>query len=109
MFARESSRQISIAPSELALLREKCITYLISELKPQLAELIRQGIDNGELEFAYPEAMAEIALIVLTVKLDNTLSPSTEERTDETMRGLIALLERGTNSAKGTFDFLSVF
>lgn len=109
MFARESTRQISIAPSELALLREKCIRYLIAELKPQLTELIRQGIADGELEFAYPEAMAEIALIVLTIKIDNTLAPSKEEGEDETMRGLIELLEKGTNSAKGTFDFLSVF
>lgn len=109
MFARESTRQISIAPSELALLREKCIRYLIAELKPQLTELIRQGIEDGELEFAYPEAMAEIALIVLTIKIDNTLAPSKGEGEDETMRGLIELLEKGTNSAKGTFDFLSVF
>lgn len=109
MFARESSQQISIAPSELALLREKCIKYLIAELKPQLTALIQQGIEGGEMEFAYPEAMAEIALIVLTVKMDNTLSPSMQEGMDETMRGLVALLEKGTNSAKGTFDFLSVF
>ena len=109
MFARESTRQISIAPSELALLREKCMKYLIAELKPQLTELIRQGIANGELEFAYPEAMAEIALIVLTIKMDNTLAPAKGEGEDETMRGLIELLEKGTNSSRGTFDFLSVF
>ena len=45
-------------------------------------------------------------LIVLTVKLDNTLIPSSPEEIEETIRGLIALLEKGTENPAGSLNFL---
>ena len=79
---------------EKAFLHQKYINHLITELKPELTEIIRQGIENGEIHFEHPAALAEIVLIVLTVKLDNTLIPSSKENIEETIRGLISLLER---------------
>lgn len=91
-----------------AFLHQKYLNYLISELKPELTEIISQGIANGEIHFDYPAALAEISLIVLAVKLDNTLVPSTHEEIEETLKGLISLLERGTDVPAGTLGYLTL-
>lgn len=93
---------------ELAFLHHKYLSHVISELKPDLTEIIKQGIESGEIRFDYPAALAEIVLIVLSVKLDNSLLPSSPEETEETMKGLISLLEKGTGVAPGTLSYLSL-
>lgn len=92
---------------ESSLLHQKYMNHLISELKPTLTEIIEQGIDSGEIHFDRPAALAEIALIVLTVKLDNTLVPSSTEEVEETLLGLISLLEKGTGNPVGSLNFLA--
>lgn len=91
-----------------AFLHQKYLNYLISELKPELTEIISQGIACGEIHFDYPAALSEIALIVLAVKLDNSLVPSTQEEIEETLKGLISLLERGTDVPAGTLGYLTL-
>jgi AcrR family transcriptional regulator len=92
--------------AEKALLHQKYLTYLISELKPELTAIIEQGIASGDIHFDYPSVLAEIVLIILTVKLDNTIVPSSEEEITETIRGLISLLEKGTENPVGSLNFL---
>ena len=94
---------------DLAFLHQKYLNYLISELKPALTDIISQGIACGEICFDHPAALAEIALIVLAVKLDNSLVPSTQGETEETLRGLISLLEKGTGVPPGALEYLSIF
>lgn len=93
---------------DLAFLHQKYLKYLISELKPDLTEIITQGIDRGEIHFDHPAALAEIALIVLAVKLDNSLVPSTTEEIEATLKGLISLLEKGTGLPTGTLGYLTL-
>lgn len=93
---------------ELSLLHKKHLNYLVSELKPALAEIIAQGISCGEINFDYPEALAEIVLIVISVKLENFIIPSTTEDIEKTLKGLISLLERGTGLPEGTLEYLSI-
>ncbi|MCI5700745.1 MAG: hypothetical protein MR308_10280 [Lachnospiraceae bacterium] len=93
---------------EQAFLHQKFLHYLITELKPVLTEIIRQGIESGSIHFDYPAALAEIVLIVLTVKLDNTLVPTTEKEVEDTILGLISLLEKGTGNPAGSLNFLKV-
>ena len=92
-----------------SFLHHKYMKHLISELKPELTEIIRQGIENGDIHFDQPADLAEIALIVLTVKLDNTLVPSSEEEIEDTIRGLISLLGKGMETPPGSLNFLTVF
>ena len=80
--------------------------HLISELKPVLAEIIRQGTQTNVIHCEHPKALAEIVLIILTVKLDNTLVPSSKEEIEDTICGLISLLEKGTENPKGSLNFL---
>lgn len=102
---RGSASQITL--QEKNLLHQKYISYLIAELKPALTEIIRQGIDRGDIHFDRPAALAEIVLIVLTVKIDNTLVPSTPEETKDTIQGLISLLEKGTENPAGSLNYLT--
>lgn len=98
----------SSSVQDLAFLHQKYLNYVISELKPALTEIISQAIASGEIHFERPAALAEIALIVLAVKLDNSLVPSTREEAIDTLKGLIALLEKGTGVPAGTLDYLSL-
>ena len=107
VFIRQKHRSETSA-QDLALLHQKYLNYLVSELKPALTEIISQGIACGEIHFDYPAALSEIALIVLAVKLDNSLVPSTSEEIEDTLKGLISLLEKGTGVPAGTLDYLSL-
>ncbi len=102
----EENRVVSL--QESAYLHQKYLNYLISELKPNLAKIISQGIETGEIHFDYPEALAEIVLIVLGVKLNNTFVSTTPEDCEYTIRGLISLLEQGTGVPKGTLNYLQL-
>ncbi len=95
--------------NEQALLHQKYISHLVSELKPELTKIIEQGIETGDIHFEYPSALAEIVLIILSVKLDNTIVPSKSQEIEETILGLIALLEKGTDNPKGSLNFLTEY
>lgn len=97
-----------ISVQNQAFLHQKYLYYLISELKPVLTNIIMQGVECGEIRFDYPAALAEIALIIIAVKLDNSLVPSTREEIEDTLKGLISLLENGTGIPAGTLDYLSL-
>lgn len=105
LLGQNTTTTLTGAP-ERSLIHQKYLHYLISELKPVLTEIIKQGIDSGEIHFDYPAALSEIVLIVLAVKLDNTLVPSTPEEIEETILGLISLLEKGSENSKGSLNFL---
>lgn len=98
-----------VGAPEQSFIHQKYLNHLISELKPALTDIIRQGIDSGDIQFDRPAALAEIVLIVLAVKLDNTLVPSSPAEIDETMLGLISLLEKGTENPAGSLNFLRTF
>lgn len=102
---KDSSGKNSL--QEQAFLIQKYSYHLVSELKPALTKIIEQGISRGEIHFDYPDALSEIVLIVLVVKLSKLFSPSESEEMDEnTLRGLISLLEKGTNVPEGSLEYL---
>lgn len=87
-----------------AFIHQQFMSHIIKELKPSFSEIISQGIQTGEVKFDYPEELADIILIVLTVKIDNTLSPSSEEDITRSLQALISLLEKGTDNPLGAFN-----
>lgn len=93
---------------DFAFLHQKHMNHLIAELKPDLTEIIKQGIDSDEIHFEYPAALAEIVLIVLAVKLNNTFLAATAEDSEDTIRGLVALLEKGTGIPQGSINYLTI-
>ena len=106
---RKSDHTSSAANApENAYIHQKFLNHLITELKPTLTRIISQGIEAGLIDFDNPEALSEIALIVLAVKIDNTLVPSTPEEIHQTIQGLVSLMERGTGNPEGTLNFLKI-
>lgn len=105
-YLRQDRATPSASAQESAYLHQKYLNYLINELKPDLTAIIEQGIKSGEIHFDYPSSLAEIVLIILTVKMGNTLVPSTPEQIETTMRALISLLEKGTENKQGSLNFL---
>lgn len=103
---QDNEKKRAVTLQESAYLYQKYLNYMVSELKPNLSKIIRQGIAAGEIHFDYPEALAEIALIVLGLKLNNTFLSATPEDCEYTIRGLIALLEQGTGVPEGTLNYL---
>ena len=73
----ESSSFMEIQQS--ALTHQKFMSFLIKSLKPILSDIIRQGIREGAIQCGYPDEIAEIVLIILTVKLDNHIVPSSPD------------------------------
>lgn len=104
-FLRHNSGNTDNTQDKL-LLHQKYLNYLVTELKPELTSIIEQGIENGDIRFDYPAALAEIVLIILAVKFDNSIIPSTPEEIEETILGLISLLEKGTDNPVGSLNFL---
>lgn len=92
---------------EKAYIHQKYISHVISELKPTLAEIIKQAISNGEITFDYPEELAEIVLIILAVKTSNQIVPSTQEEIEQTIKALITLLERSAAAPVGALNYLT--
>lgn len=105
MVLRKASSQSSV--QEKAYIHHKFMRYLISELMPVLTEILNQGIENKELSFGNPEVLAETILIILTVKLDNSLSPSNTEDINLFMRSFVLLLEKSTEAKESSLDFLT--
>ena len=108
-FLREESSSDLPSVQEKAYVHQKYLTHLVQSLKPELTSIIRQGIERGEIHFDRPDALAEIVLIVLSVKLDNTLVPSSKEEIEGTIGGLVKLLEQGTGNPSGSLNFLTAF
>ena len=107
IFLRQK-QNASASAQDLAFLHQKYLNYVVSELKPALTKIISQRIACGEIHFDYPVALAEIVLIVLAVKFDNSLIPSSMEETADTIKGLISLLEKGTGVPTGALAYLSI-
>ena len=82
------------------------MNHLIVSLKPVRASISEQGIAQDLIRCADPVSLAEIVLIVLTVKMDNTLVPSTADEIEQTISALVSLLEKGTENPAGSLNFL---
>lgn len=102
-----SEQELPQSAQEQAYIHQKYLKYLIAELKPSLTEIIQQEIDERLVQFDYPEQLAEIVLIVLTVKLDNTLAPASAEEIEQCIHALVLLLEKGTGTPVGALDYLT--
>lgn len=103
-----SAKNAITSAQDMAYLHQKYMNYLVSELKPVLTEIIKQGIELGEINFEYPSALAEIVLIILAVKFDTAFLSTTANASEETLKGLISLLEKGTGIPHGSLNYLSL-
>ncbi len=71
-FIRDNTKATGINDKDSLLLHQKYLNHLIKEMKPELTLIIEQGIEQGEISFSHPAALAEIVLIILAIKIDNS-------------------------------------
>lgn len=86
-----------------AYIHQQFMKYNIGGFKEIFTEIIQQEIDKGTIRVDSAAEIADIVLIVLTVKTDNILSPASEEEIARTLQAMITLLERGTGNSDGSF------
>ena len=86
-----------------AYIHQQFMKHTIVDFKEIFTEIIQQEIDKGTVKSTSASEIAEIVLIIFTVKIDNTLSPSSDEDAAKTLQMLITLLERGTGNKDGAF------
>ena len=102
----ESLKDKTVFPErsyDSAYIHQQFMKHTIVDFKPIFTEIIQQEIDKGTVKASYASEIAEIVLIIFTVKIDNTLSPSSDEDSAKTLQMLITLLERGTGNKEGAF------
>lgn len=91
-----------------ALTHQKFMSFLIKNLKPILSDIIRQGMAEGSLHCRYPEEIAEIVLIILTVKLDNHLSYATTEEIQQLLKAFSWMQSESMGIAPENLEFLKI-
>lgn len=105
----ELSRQEAGSYMELqqsALLHQQYIYIMIRNLRPILADIIRQGNQEGTITCNSPEEVAEIVLIILTIKFDRYLSNADAAQTQKTLDVFTYMLETSFHIEKGRLDYI---
>jgi len=108
--ARELRRQeMSGSCSEQqqsALIHQKFSRIIITELKPILADIMRQGAAEHAFQCDFPEEAAHITLLFLTVALDNSLVPLEPEQLSRTLLAFTQMQEKSMNIPEGMLQFV---
>ena len=105
----ELSRQEAGSYMELqqsALLHQQYIYIMIRNLRPILADIIRQGNQEGTISCSSPDEVAEIVLIILTIKFDTYLSNSDLTQTQKTLDVFTYMLDTSFQIEKGRLDYI---
>lgn len=105
----ELSRQEAGSYMELqqsALLHQQYIYIMIRNLRPILADIIRQGNQEGTITCSSPEEVAEIVLIILTIEFDTYLSNADAAQTQKTLDVFTYMLETSFHIEKGRLDYI---
>lgn len=105
----ELSRQEAGSYMELqqsALLHQQYIYIMIRNLRPILADIIHQGNQEGTISCSSPDEVAEIVLIILTIKFDTYLSNSDLTQTQKTLDVFTYMLETSFQIEKGRLDYI---
>ena len=89
-----------------AAIHQKSLAQILSSLSGIIADIIRQGIDEGLFICEYPEEYAEFILSVFAFLLDKGIFTWSDEQVHMKMRALADIIEKGLSSEPGSFAFL---
>lgn len=89
-----------------ALLHQQFIRIMIKNLGPILADIICQGNNEGSIQCDSPKEVSEIVLIILTLKLDNHITNSTDAQIQDTMKAFASMLEKSFQIKPGSLSYL---
>lgn len=89
-----------------ALLHQQYIHIMLRNLRPILADIIRQGNRENAMHCKSPEETAEIALTVLLVKLDSRRSDLGKGQLKKTLDVFTYMLETSFGIKKGRLNYI---
>lgn len=89
-----------------ALIHQKFAGMIITRLEPILADIIRQGVSEERIRCDYPDEAARIILTILTVTLDNSLAPLSQEQITRVLAGFAKMLAASQEIPESTLQFL---
>lgn len=92
-------------PQNAAIHQKSLATILIS-LSAIVADIIKQGIDEGIFTCEYPEEYAEFLLTSLSFLLDPGIFTWSKQQILAKLRALADIFEKGLCTEKGNFSFL---
>lgn len=90
------------------LIHQKFSVIAAKSMTPVLAEVIRQGIEEGILRCDYPEQYAQFILAMLVLSLDRILLPTDDDERQIKLKALAQLLENGLHLAPGSFSYFYI-
>lgn len=88
------------------IIHQRFCVIAARDMTPILAEVIKQGIEEGVLECDYPKGYAEFILSMILLSLDSVLIPCEREEKFEKLRALAQILETSMHTKKGKFSYL---
>ena len=91
---------------ESAFIHQKFSRIIITKLKPILADIIRQGVEEGTIHCEYPEETAQIVLTVLTITLDNNLIPADQDQIGRILTAFTQMQEKSMDIPAHTLEFV---
>lgn len=94
---------------QTALLHQQYIKMMVQQLRPILSDVIRQGNEQGALSCQSPDEIAEIVLIILTIKLDTQISGTDKDALRRTLRAFASMLEDSFSIEHNKLNFLVDF
>lgn len=89
-----------------SLIHQKFSRIIITELKPILTDIMRQGIKENLFQCDFPEELAHITLLFLTITLDNHLVPLEPDALTRVLLAYTRMQERSMGIPEGTFHFV---
>ena len=104
--SRQESRDF-LEAQQSALIHQKFVRVLVKNIGPLLADIIRQGNEEGTVRCQEPDEIAELVVLVLAVKMDNHIIPSTPEGVRGFLVSFSNLLESGMGIERGRLDYLT--
>lgn len=90
-----------------ALIHQKFAGMIINRLEPIVTDIIGQGIREGSIHCLHPRETARVILTVLTITIDNSISPEGEEEIEGVLAAFGAILEKSLDIPEHALHFLS--
>jgi AcrR family transcriptional regulator len=88
---------------ENALMHQKSLSSMVTRVTPVLANIVKEGIDQGLFKSDFPTQYMQIFLTASITLLDDGIFQIKQEEQQMTLRALIALLEKMLGVTDETF------
>ncbi len=88
------------------MLHNKMKLVALEEVSPVLADLLKQGTEEGTISTDTPEESAEMIVAVITFLFDTSVFPTDDKKNLNKLRLFAKVLETCLHTEEGSFDFL---